>query len=117
MADNFPNPEQPHPALLPRTEAERDVWREGVLNGWNRGIVESNYLYSDNVARLTRDYKGVLLFHMLAAEKILTEPNLAKANFGVHVSNNKMFIDQKVFRITKPSEFNKDSKKWKTLIN
>ncbi len=116
MANNFPQPEQAHMALLPRTSEEKAIWKGAIKEGWQLGVEQADELYRDNIFRLVRDYKGILLYHMLAAEKLLTEPKLADSAFNTHISKNKMFINQRVFKIVGPSRFNPNSAEWEALV-
>lgn len=105
MVDSFPQPEEPNPALLPRTSAEKDIWRKAVHKAWSEGVTQADHLYEDNVARMTREYRGIMLYHLLTAEHLLSNLATASADMGRHISGNKLNIGQHVYRITKPSSF------------
>lgn len=115
-APKAPDVEPPHPALLPRTSEERRIWQEAVREGWLAGVEQANFLFEDNVARLTRDYKGAVLYHHLVAEGLLSKPSYAKAEANTRVTKNKMFLEQIVFRITQPAAFNTNTKEWRTTL-
>lgn len=107
MVDNFPKPEEPNPALLPQNSAERAIWREAVRHAWHEGIEQADQLFADNVARMTREYRGVMLYHLLTAQHLLSKLETASANLGRYSSGNgmKLNIGQRVFRITRASAF------------
>ena len=105
MADDFPEPEQPNPAVLPRTAEERAIWRTAVREAWAQGLAEADQLYADNVSRMARSYHGVMLYHLLTAQHLLSRINTASADLGIRASDNKLNIGQKVYRITAPSAF------------
>jgi len=105
MVDNFPQAEEPNPALLPKTSEERKIWREAVREAWREGIEQADQLYADNVARMGREYRGIMLYHLLTAQRLLSKVNTASADLGRHAVANKLNIGQQVYRITKPSSF------------
>ena len=107
MADGFPEPEQPNPALLPKNAEERAIWRTAVREAWAQGLTEADQLYADNVSRMARSYRGVILYHLLTAQHLLSRVNTASADLGMRQSDhgNKLNIGQKVYRITAPSAF------------
>ena len=107
MADDFPAPEQPNPAVLPKNAKERDIWRAAVREAWEQGLAEADQLYADNVSRMARSYRGVMLYHLLTAQHLLSRVNTASSDLGTRRSDNgnKLNIGQKVYRITAPSAF------------
>ncbi len=105
MVDNFPQAEEPNPALLPKTSEERKIWRDAVREAWREGIEQADQLYADNVARMGREYRGIMLYHLLTAQHLLSKVNTASADLGRHATGNKLNIGQQVYRITKPSSF------------
>lgn len=107
MTENFPEPEQPNPAVLPQNSEERAIWRAAVREAWVQGVEEADNLFTDNVSRLVRDYRGVLLYHLLTAQHLLSRVRTADADLGVRVTGdgNRMNLGQKVYRITEPSFF------------
>lgn len=107
MMDEFPEPEQPNPAVLPKNAEERAIWRAAVREAWAQGLNEADQLYADNVARMARSYRGVMLYHLLTAQHLLSRVNTASSDLGMHQSDNgnKLHIGQSVYRITSPSAF------------
>lgn len=105
MVDAFPEPEKPNPAVLPRNGEELAIWRKAIREAWLQGIEQANDLYITNISRLVRDYKGVMLYHILTAKNMLTSVQTASTEPVTNINDKKMFLQQKVFRITAPSRF------------
>jgi hypothetical protein len=105
MEKDFPVPERPNPAVLPKNGNERAVWRAAVREAWAQGLAEADQLYADNVARMARQYRGVLLYHLLTAQRLLSKVGSASANQPLSASDTKLYIEQGVYRITAPSRF------------
>lgn len=107
MMDDFPAPESPHPAVLPRNSEERAIWRSAVREAWAQGLAEADLLYADNVARMTRSYRGAMLYHLLTAQHLLSRIRTASSETGIRTSGkgNLLHIGQRIYRITAPSAF------------
>ncbi len=113
MADAFPKAEKPNLAVLPQNSEERTLWRSLVREAWTQGIDEARELYAANMARMTQSYRGIMLYHRLTAQHLLSKITLASAHMGSQKSSNgsKLHIGQKVYRITSPSRFMLKGKK------
>ncbi|MDR3176037.1 MAG: type IV secretion system DotC family protein [Desulfovibrio sp.] len=110
MVGAFPEPEKPNPAVLPKDDTERAIWRAAVREAWARGLAEADQLYADNVARMTRQYRGIMLYHLLTAQRLLSAVGSASARLPLNASDSKLYIGQQVYRITAPSHFLPDVK-------
>lgn len=105
MAEGFPAPEQPNPAVLPKNSEERAIWREAVREAWAQGLEEADELFMDNLSRMVRDYRGIMLYHLLTAQHLLTRVQTSQADLGMRATDNRLSIGQQVYRITSPSSF------------
>ena len=78
-----------------------------MREAWAQGLAEADQLYADNVSRMARSYRGVMLYHLLTAQHLLSRVNTASADLGMRQSDNgsKLNIGQRVYRITSPSAF------------
>lgn len=106
MVDDFPKPDTPNPSVLPQNVEERTIWQEAVKEAWALGIEQADQLYTDNVARMVRDYRGIMLYHLLTAQQLLTQVQTASSDLGANISDSsKMHLGQTVYRITAPATF------------
>lgn len=105
MADAFPAPEKPNPAVMPTNSEERDIWQAAVREAWTQGVEAADHLFGDNIARMVRDFRGIMLYHLLTAQDLLSSVRTASADMGMNISGNKLNLGQKVYRITSPSTF------------
>ena len=58
MTDGFPEPEKPNPAVMPKNDKERLIWRAAVREAWAQGVTEADQLFTDNVSRMELDEKN-----------------------------------------------------------
>ncbi len=110
MVNAFPEPEQPNPAVLPQNPKEMILWQVAIREAWKDGIIKANELFSANLGRLVRDYKGITLYHILVAQNYLSQFTMSSSPASTNITANKMFLEQKVFRITQPSRFQSPNK-------
>jgi defect in organelle trafficking protein DotC len=113
----YSSPEAPDNSLLPKTNEERDVWNKYMLIGWQEGLTQANDIFSINVNRLQRDYKGMILYRKLLAEHIVTPPFVSEAKLGITGGGSDLRINDRVLRITSVSELQANSKVWKTRVH
>lgn len=112
----FAAPNQPDHTLLPKNSAEVKVWNEALTQGWKQGLDQANEIFKENIARLRRDYTGIVLYKRLLDHHMVSAPYIAKAQLGVTGDSNKININDQVMRITKGSQLNTDPNKWRALI-
>jgi defect-in-organelle-trafficking protein DotC len=113
---NYPPPEAPDNSLLPKTNQERDIWNKYIIIGWNEGIMQAQDIFTINLNRLQRDYKGMILYRKLLAQNIVSPPFVSRANLGITGGGKSLRINDQVLRITAVSELKPNSKLWKARI-
>lgn len=117
---DYKKPDMADATLLPKDEQEQKLWRQYINIGWQNGIDQANNIYSDSLAKLTRDYRGMMLYRKLLADHMVSKPFVAKANMGItsNSDNTEMRINDRILRITSVPKLQPDSKEWKpTLIH
>lgn len=102
-------------ALLPKTQAEHLVWRKSVTRSWEVGVRQAEFMLITNLARLKRDYLGMVRFHILAKQGVISTPILAEGRLGLNVAGRSIDIDQRIFKITGGANFNNDGRIWKAI--
>lgn len=114
---HFQKPDRPDNTLLPQTRKEREIWVTTVEKGWAEGRKQANSIFADNLARLTRDYKGMVLYRILLAQHMVSEPHVEKTNLGVTGGGDNMRVNDKVLRITSMPFLDTRSNKWNPAIS
>lgn len=105
--------EMPHGASLPKNSSERKIWDEWVQKGWNEGIEQSTQLYEQGLARMRRDYLGMIQYKILLKQGLVSAPIVSRANLGTTGGGNEMNLQDRVFKITVPSNLVANPKDWK----
>jgi defect-in-organelle-trafficking protein DotC len=112
----FTKPELPHKFLLPKTAAERKVWARAIAAGWGKGIQQATSIFQQNLARLKRDYQGMILYRKLLEQKMISAPYVSRTEMGVTGDGSDMRINDQVLRITEHPQLQTDSHGWKAIL-
>lgn len=114
LIQHFSVNDQINPALVPKDTNEKVIWLDGVRRGWYLGAKQADSIFSANLARLVRDYRGIVRFHMLVAQHVVSMPVLAEGDMGIRVNGKMLDVGQKIFKITDHTRFTPDTE-WKPL--
>jgi defect-in-organelle-trafficking protein DotC len=113
---NFGRPELPDQSLMPRDASEKKVWNKYIQEGWQAGIIQANTIFAESLGRLKRDYQGIIRYHALYAQGMVSAPFVAKMELGITGDNQEMAVNDRVLRITALPTFEHDSQHWNTEI-
>lgn len=113
---NYPEPTIPHRVLLPHTKLEREIWKKNVRLGWEKGVQQAFSIYRQDLARLKRDYQGMILYRKLLQARMVSPPFVSKTELGVTGTGEDMRVNDQVLRITELPQLQTDSKTWKAIV-
>lgn len=113
---NFSQPSIPDSTLLPKNSQEKLVWQHYVTIGWQNGLNQATNIFDANMAKLNRDYKGMILYRKLYEENMVSAPYVATTNLGITGDTQQMSIGDKVLRITALPELNLQGQTWRPAI-
>lgn len=113
---NFQKPELPHKFLLPRDKDEHKIWKAAVQKGWEKGIQQAYSIFRQDLARLKRDFAGMILYRKLLQEKMVSPPYVSRTMLGVTGNGTDMRINDQVLRITELPRLQTDSSNWKAIV-
>lgn len=113
---NYSKPTLPDKTLLPKNDAEQKIWADGIQAGWEKGIEQAYSIFQQNLARLKRDYNGMLLYRKLLDEKMISAPFVARTELGVTGTGDDMRINDQVLRIVEHPKLQTNSKDWQAVV-
>lgn len=113
---NYTKPTLPDRTLLPRNVEERKIWRTAIHSGWQKGIEQAYSIFKQNLARLRRDYQGMLLYRKLLQEKMISPPFVARTELGITGDGNDMRINDQVLRIVELPKLQTNGKNWNAIV-
>lgn len=112
----YSKPELPPKFLLPKNDEERKVWVKAVKSGWGKGFQQAYSMFQQNLARLKRDYQGMILYRKLLEEHMISAPYVSRTELGVTGDGNDMRVNDQVLRITELPKLQTESKGWKAIV-
>ena len=112
----YTKPDVPSKFLLPRNKEEHRVWKRAIQTGWEKGIQQAYSIFQQSLARLKRDYQGMLLYRKLLQEKMVSPPYVSTTALGVTGNGTDMRINDQVLRITELPKLQTDSANWKAIV-
>ena len=114
---NFKKPDLPDEKMLPANTDERLVWDKGLVQGWNTGRWQARSIFSSNIGIMQRDILGMVLYHKLLSQGMISPTYSSIANFGVTGNSKTMNLNDRVIKITKASELTPQRlRSWKPAI-
>jgi len=112
---SFNQPEIPNRVLLPRNADERDAWKHSVNEGWQKGIEQAYSIFQQNLARLKRDYYGMILYRKLLQERMVSAPYVSRTEMGITGDGTNMNINDQVLRITVLPRLQTNGNNWHAI--
>lgn len=112
----FKKPGPPDQTLLPKSEAETALWNYYLKQGWEEGVKQADAVFTVNLNRLKRDYKGMVLYRELLTEHMVSAPFVSKAELGVTGNADELRINDQVLRIVAHSKLQPNAKQWRPVL-
>lgn len=113
---NFSKPTLPDKTLLPRTDQEQKIWKEAVHTGWEKGIEQAASIFQQNLARLKRDFRGMILYRKLLQEKMISPPFVSRTELGVTGDGIDMRVNDQVLRIVEHPKLQINTRGWRAVV-
>lgn len=113
---SYSAPEAPDRTLLPRTREERLIWKRFVEEGWRAGVQQADLIFQENIARLKRDYEGMVRYRSLQAKNMVSAPFVAQLDMGVTGGGSDLTINDRILRITAFPSLQNESQEWRAEI-
>jgi defect in organelle trafficking protein DotC len=112
----YAKPSLPDRTLLPRSAEEQRIWRNGIRKGWEKGIEQAGSIFQQNLARLKRDFNGMVLYRKLLQEKMISPPFVSRTELGITGDGDDMRINDQVLRITELPKLQTSGKSWRAIV-
>lgn len=109
-------PEPPDVSLLPATDEEKQAWQQGIIKGWEEGLKQATQIYDENLARLKRDYQGMVRYRMLLAQNMVSPPQVAQRDLGITGGGEALAVNDRILTIKALPSLKADAQTWKPSI-
>jgi defect in organelle trafficking protein DotC len=112
----FSKPQLPDKTLLPKSNIEQKIWQEGIDRGWEKGIEQAYSIFQQNLARLKRDFRGMVLYRKLLQEKMISPPFVSRTELGITGNGEDMRVNDQVLRIVELPKLQTNGKNWSAVV-
>lgn len=111
-------PEAPAKSLLPKrnNKEELKLWQEYTRKGWQQGIEQADTIYAENLARLKRDYTGMIRYRKLLAQNMVSPPLVAEKDMGITGGGDQIAVNDRVLTIKALPALKADSQQWSPVV-
>lgn len=116
LSMEYSKPTLPNNSLLPKSKPEVILWNRFYKVGWENGLQQANMIFNQNLDRIKRDYNGVILYHKLYTQKMISAPFISQAHLGITGDSDAIRINDRVVRITAASAIQTNTNKWQPII-
>ena len=99
-------------AIKPKTDDEKKVWKEAVIEGWKIGEQQADQIFQENVKKLQRDYVGMAKYMYLLKEGMINKPILAQTPDSVKITDDQIQIGVGAKEIEVPAKMEKNESNW-----
>lgn len=113
---SYNKPEIPHKFMMPRNDEESRIWKKAINLGWIKGTEQAASIFQQNLARLKRDYNGMILYRKLLQQHMVSAPYVSRTELGVTGDGTDMRINDQVLRITELPRLQTNSDNWKAIV-
>ena len=103
-------------SVTPENSVQKVLWQAAILKGWGEGRLSADQTLEANFNRLTRDYRGMLLYSKLLREGFITAPVVTDQQQTVTGNRYKLTTGDRVRRIKESAGFIPDKTKWQPVI-
>ncbi len=113
---SYSKPELPNKTLLPRSTEEQKVWKDAVRLGWEKGIEQAYSIFKQNLARLKRNYNGMIIYRKLLQQRMINAPFVSRTELGVTGNGEDMRINDQVLRIVELPQLQTEWQAWNAIV-
>ena len=104
-------PDPPDPSLLP-LEGEEEQWREWAAEGWHAGLRLAETEHEEGLARLERDYRGMLEYRRLLSLGMLSDMVVEAESWPASAEAGELRIGGRRVIIVRDAGFVDDPERW-----
>ncbi|NBV28485.1 hypothetical protein EBR43_04245 [bacterium] len=116
LIENILEPAVPDKSFLPGNNLEKEVWAKYVEQGWEAGKEQAFRIFSNNIDRLNQEYLGMIAFHRLFQQGLMTAPIINEIENGVTMNADVMNINQRILAIAQQGFLEGDYQRWHSYI-
>jgi len=113
---DIPRSTLPDKSQLPQNSIEEEIWARYVAQGWEAGKEQAFIMFQNNLSCLVEHYNGMVNFHRLFQQGLMTAPIIQQIENGITTSQDQMNINQKILAIAEQGFLEKDVRRWHSYV-
>jgi defect-in-organelle-trafficking protein DotC len=98
-------PGEIHETLKPKGFKELQRWRKQFDRGWAQGLAQADRLFASNVATLSRDYVGMMIFKRLILERYAREAGTSETITDLEVGESEIVFRKTLYQLVGQDSF------------
>ncbi len=102
--------------ITPENSVQKALWQAAIRQGWGEGRLSADQTLESNFNRLTRDYRGMLLYSQLRRQGFITAPVVTDQQQTVTGDRHKLTTGDRVRRLKENAGFIPDKTQWQPVI-
>lgn len=106
----------PESSVTPEDAVQKAVWERALRKGWSEGRESADHILEANFNRLTRDYRGMLLYSQLLRQDYMTLPVVADQQQTVTGDSTKLTLGDRVRTLKQKAVFAPEKTRWRPVI-
>ena len=110
------DPPLPEQMMLPGNSIEREIWQRYIKDGWVVGKEQAFAMFKNNLAKLQQDYTGMVTFHRLFQQGLMTAPIIQEIENGIIMDKDRMNINHKILSIAEQAFLENNTSRWHSYI-
>ncbi|RMR69882.1 hypothetical protein ALP80_200096 [Pseudomonas savastanoi pv. fraxini] len=103
-------------AVTPENRLQKALWQAAVRKGWGEGRQSADQTLEANFNRLTRDYRGMLMYSQLLRQGFITAPVVTDQQQTVTGDRQKLTTGDRVRSLKENAGFVPDKTQWHPVI-
>lgn len=103
-------------SVLPENSVQKALWQASIREGWGQGRLSADQTLEANFNRLTRDYRGMLMYSQLLRQGFITPPVVTDQQQTVTGDRTKLTTGDRVRRLEENAGFVPDKTQWQPII-
>ena len=108
--------EQAASGVVTENRAQEKIWQAAIRKGWEEGRAGADHVLEANFNRLTRDYRGMLLYSLLLRQGYISAPVVTEQQQTVTGDRHKLVTGDRVRRLKDYAGFIPDKTQWRPII-
>lgn len=108
-------PDRPVEAMLPTNDEERAIWQRGIQDGFNIGVQQAEILFQGKLAHLTLAYQGMIRYHILLEQNMVSEPKVRERYSSVVGGGQRLSIEDSTVSIEVMPQLNSNRYEWDVI--